>query len=43
MVNYGVSILLFLALAVTGISGCATVSQPEQSQEVTVKISIPGG
>jgi hypothetical protein len=37
MVNYGVSILLFLALAVAGFSGCATGNQPGQSQEVIVK------
>ena len=37
MVTYGVSIFLFLALAVTGFSGCANVNQQGQSQEVTVK------
>jgi hypothetical protein len=37
MVTYGVSIFLFLALAVTGFSGCANVNQPVQSQEVTVR------
>jgi hypothetical protein len=37
MVTYGVSIFLFLALAVTGFSGCANVNPPVQSQEVTVR------
>ena len=37
MINYGVSIFLFLALAVIGFSGCANVNQQGQSQEVSVK------
>ena len=37
MAAYGVSIFLFLALAVIGFSGCAGVNQPGQSQEVSVK------
>ena len=37
MVTYGVSIFLFLALAIIGFSGCANVNQQGQSQEVSVK------
>lgn len=37
MAAYGVSVFLFLALAVIGFSGCAGVNQPGQSQEVSVK------
>jgi hypothetical protein len=37
MTAYGVSVFLFLALAVIGFSGCAGVHQPGQSQEVSVK------
>lgn len=37
MINYGVSLLLFLALAATGFSGCANVNQQAQSQEVIVR------
>ena len=37
MITYGVSIFLFLALAVIGFSGCANVNQQGQSQEVSVK------
>ena len=37
MVTYGVSIFLFLALAVIGSSGCANLNQQGQSQEVSVK------
>jgi hypothetical protein len=37
----GVSIFLFLALAVIGFSGCANVNQQGQSQEVSLKSQSP--
>ncbi len=33
-ITYGISIFLFLAWAAIGVSGCASVNQPGQSQEV---------
>jgi hypothetical protein len=37
MITHGVAIFLFLASAIIGFPGCANLSQPGQSQEVTVK------